>query len=238
MKLTADNSLPLYVKLTNQLRKDIENGNYQKGEKIPTEQELCKIYNVSRITVRNALKALSKERLLVRLQGKGTYVANEKFKRDISRSSSFTQICLETGQIPGAKVVKCIIEDANPLDIKELNLKPDDKVIALERIRYANNIPVAFEISRFPESFSFLLQEELNNSSLINVLTKKHNIILGYCTKCIELVYASYELSHYLEINEGYPLISIISLTCDSENKPIHRSLQYVVGDKFKFYIN
>ncbi len=237
LDFTADNALPLYVQLTNQLRKEIENGTYRKNEKIPTELELCKKYKVSRITVRNALELLAKEHLLVRKQGLGTFVAGERFSRDISKGSSFTQICQENGQVPGGKVIKSVIESANADDIKELGLKEGDKVIVLERIRYADGVPVGFEISRFPERFSFLLNEDLNNVSLISLLSEKYNISFGRCPKVIELTFATYEISRYLEIENGYPLISISSLSCDMDGVPSHRSFQYVVGDKFSFYI-
>jgi len=228
---------PLYVSLTEALRTDIRNGTYRPDERIPTEKELCQIHGVSRITVRKALEILSKEGLLMRKQGRGTYVASEKFYRDISRGSSFSSICTQTGQKPGAKVIKLIIENANEGDLANLELEAGDKVIVLERIRYADNVPVAFEISRFPETYSFLLDEDLNNTSLISILNDKYNIQFGHCAKVIELVYASYELSRYLNLKTHYPLISISSVSCDLEGKPAHRSLQYVVGDKFRFYI-
>lgn len=234
---TTDDSLPLYAQMANQLRFDIENEKYKKGEKIPTEKELCDIYHVSRVTVRNALDELSKEHLLIRRQGKGTFIAHEKFRRDISRGSSFTQICIANNQIPGAKVIKSLIEDANEADRAELKLPDKSKIIVIERIRYADNIPVALEISRFPERFSFLLSEDLNNTSLINLLFEKYNIAFECSSKVIELVYASYEMSRYLSVADCYPLIFISSLSVDSDGIPAHRSLQYVVGDKFKFYL-
>ena len=237
MERSADNSIPLYAQVANQLRFDIENGRYKKGEKIPTEKELCKIYEVSRITVRNALDELAKEHLLTRKRGIGTFIAREKFQRDISRGSSFTQICMENGQIPGAKVIKSLIEDANEADIAELKLPEKSKVIVIERIRYADNIPVAIEISRFPESYAFLLNENLNDVSLISLLVEKYNISFTCCTKVIELVYSSYEMAKYLSLPDCYPLLYVFSLSCDNDGIPAHRSLQYVVGDKFKFYI-
>lgn len=237
MEQNITTNFPLYTQVANKLRFDIENGKYIKGEKIPTENELCQIYNVSRITIRNALEELEKEHLLLRKQGKGTFVAREKFRRDISRGSSFTQICLENGQIPGAKVIKSLIEDANEADIAELKLDSASKVIVIERIRYADNIPVALEISRFPERFSFLLDEDFNNKSLISLLLEKYKISFTCCTKVIELIYANYEMARYLSLTDCYPLISLTSLSCDSDGNPAHRSLQYVVGDKFKFYL-
>jgi len=237
MELSNDNSLPLYIQLTNQLREEIQNGTYKSDQRIPTEQELCRMHHISRITVRNALDTLAKERLLVRKQGRGTFVAHEKFKRDITRGSSFTQICLENGQTPGAKVIKSMIEDATPSDAEELQIPTNSKVIVLERIRYADGSPVALEISRFPERFSFLLAEDFNNTSLISILSEKYGITFGDGTKMIELIFATYEMAHYLDVANGYPLISISCVSTDMDGVPAHRSLQYVVGDRFKFFI-
>ena len=64
------------------LKNDITAGVYPPGERIPGEQALCAAYNVSRVTVRNALEEIVREGLLVRRQGKGTFVAQEKIKRD------------------------------------------------------------------------------------------------------------------------------------------------------------
>ena len=233
----SDTSIPLYAQVANQLRFDIEHGKYAKGERIPTEKELGQLYAVSRITVRSALDELEKEHLLIRKQGKGTFIAREKFRRDISRGSSFTQICLANGQIPGAKVIKSVIENADESDLAELKLPEKSKVIVIERIRYADDIPVALEISRLPERFAFLLNENLNDASLISLLLEKYNISFTCTTKVLELVYASYEIARYLSVADCYPLISIYSLSCDTEGTPAHRSLQYVVGDKFKFFL-
>ena len=67
---------PLYLQVIEDIRRDIASGLYRAGEKIPSELELGDIYRVSRITVRNAVKVLEKEGLLIKRQGKGTFVAD------------------------------------------------------------------------------------------------------------------------------------------------------------------
>ena len=238
MELKSNNILPLYLQLTDQIRKDIENGIYKRGQKIPTELELCDLYKVSRITVRKALKELEKENLLVRERGKGTFIATVMLRRDIAHNTSFTKICQATNQTPGAKTIKSVIEDATPEDMEALNLPEGSKVIVLERIRYANSVPVAIEFSRFPERFSFLLDEDLNNASLISILSEQYGITFNNSSyKIIKLVYATYEQARYLSLSTGYPLISIASLSNDADGTPCHRSLQLIVGDKFELYI-
>lgn len=235
--LTNGTTEPLYLQLKKQLLENISAGVYSKGQKIPTENELAQIFSVSRITVRKALKELEQEGLLVRHQGKGTFVTDHSLRRDISHNSSFTEICSSTGLTPGGRTIKSVFEDATPSDVKELGVEPESKVIALERIRYADGIPVAIEISRFPEDFSFLIEEDLNNASLVTLLADKYNIhFTGTGTKTLKLVYATYEQAKYLSLPKGYPLISIACVSHDANGRPCHRSLQLIVGDKFELY--
>ena len=102
---------PLYLQVIEDIRRDIASGLYRAGEKIPSELELGDIYRVSRITVRNAVKVLEKEGLLVKRQGKGTFVTAEAEHKapfendDIVRS--FTKPCENNGVVPGARLVVC-----------------------------------------------------------------------------------------------------------------------------------
>lgn len=237
MTLDKKDALPLYKQLTDLIRGDIEVGKFKKGQKIPTEVELSKLYNVSRITVRNALEELAKENLLIRKQGKGTFVNTEKLSRGISGSKSFSDMCRESGCKPGAKVIKCVIEDANDKDTEVLHLEPNSKIIVIERIRYADGVPVAFEISRLPERFTFLLDEDLNDTSMFSILAEKYGIVFTNPRKEIELTYATYEMSRYLSISLSHPLLLITGLSYDSKGIPTHRSMQFIVADKFKFVV-
>ena len=71
-------STPLYEQLKNAIRKEIDEKKYSSGDRMPSEAELEKLYNVSRITVRRAIKELCDEEVLVRRQGKGTFVIGEE----------------------------------------------------------------------------------------------------------------------------------------------------------------
>ena len=222
MHLESDSAEPLYIQLAYIIREDIQNGKYNAEQRIPTEKELSEIYSVSRITIRSALEILVKEGLLMRMSG----------------IYSFTDICNINGMKPGAKTIKCVIEDAEPEDITELELTPEDKIIAVERIRYADDVPVSIEISRYPAStYQFLLDEDLNNVSLFAVLNNKHNIRFSHATKVIEVKRASYQMATYLGVPRDYPLLYISSLTYDMANMPSHRTQQYINSDRFKLII-
>ncbi|WJV62899.1 GntR family transcriptional regulator [Pectobacteriaceae bacterium CE70] len=236
-KLDAGSALPLYKQLERTLKKAILTGHYQQGAKIPTELELSQQYQVSRITVRKALEGLTKGNYLTRIAGKGTYVSGEKFQRPMSGIVSFSELCRSLGKKPGAHTLKSMIEAPDTETQEALGLTSAQRIIALERIRYADDTPVSLEISRFPEKFTFLLSEDLNHCSLYQLLKDKYAIFFTHSTKVIELVYASYEVAHYLAVPTGYPLISITSRIIDNHDETSCFSRQLIVGDKIRFTV-
>lgn len=238
MNLETDVSEPLYIQIANIIRQEIVSEVLKPGQKIPTENELRHTYKVSRITIRNALKVLQKEYLLTRKRGKGTYVSIRKMAKSVTGVLSFSDICRMNGFQPRAKTIKCVLEDANSEDIDVLRLAPESKMVVIERIRYADNVPVSFEISRFTfERFQYLLDEDLNDVSLFELIKEKHDVSFSSSTKVIEVQYASYLLATYLRIPRNYPLLSISSVTLDAFGTPTHRTHQYIDSDKFKLIV-
>jgi len=237
MQLDATAAVPLYHQIENILRLAIENKEFAPGAKLPTEHELGAQYGVSRVTVRKALDALTRAGYLVRVSGKGTFVTDGvKLQRDIAGVVGFSDMCAALGRKPGAKTIKSVIEDADPADRDMLGLADGGKVVVLERIRYADDVPVSFEISRFPDSYAFLLAEDLNNASLYAALAQRD---IAFCSssKTLELVYADYKLALYLNIPENHPLISITSLALDGDRNRACHARQFIVGDKIRLLI-
>ncbi|MBI3962513.1 MAG: GntR family transcriptional regulator, partial [Deinococcus sp.] len=89
--MARDSVIPLYYQLKELLRERIEAGEWEPGNQIPTEEELCERYKVSRITVREAIQGLVSEGLLYRQQGRGTFVAKAKIQQGLQRLTSFTE---------------------------------------------------------------------------------------------------------------------------------------------------
>ena len=232
-----EGELPLYQQLVELLKEEIHVGRYKQGQKLPTELELCKLYHVSRNTVRSALQQLEKENLLLRQQGKGTFVSKKKYNHHIVPARSFTDMCREIGCKPDAKVIKSVIKGTSEADVVFLDLRPEAKIIAIERIRYTDGVPVELEISHFPESFSFLLDEDLNHCSMLELLREKYGIWFTKSRISLEVTFASYEMSHYLSVQKDYPLLLINSELSDQNGMPSCRCVQYVVGDKFKMIL-
>ena len=90
---------PMYIKIHNQLRQDIENHVYKVGDRIPAERQLAEHFKVSRMTLRQAIKTLEEEGILERRLGSGTYVANQKVQEKMSGIMSFTEITKANGKL-------------------------------------------------------------------------------------------------------------------------------------------
>jgi GntR family transcriptional regulator len=238
MALDYTIATPLYQQLEEILRDEIESGKRAAGARIPTENELSEQYNVSRVTVRKALAKLSELGYLERKSAKGTFIAEKKLQRGLSSGAiSFTDMCKMIDAVPGAKTTKIALEEPSVREIELMNLKPDEKIIVLERIRYADSKPVLLETNKFPEFFSFLFGEDLNNHSLYEILRSKHNITLEHSSKAIDITFASSKEAKALEITKGYPLLRIDSVVHDSDNTITNLCLQLCIGDKFKLLV-
>lgn len=230
-------AMPLYKQLEEALKAAILSGEFKPGQQIPTENDLSASWNISRVTVRKALDTLTKEKMLTRVSGKGTFVSEEKFQRSMTGIMSFSELCRSQGRRPGSRTIKSVFESANS-DIRErLNMNKDEKAVVLERIRFADDVPVSLETVWFPPCFAFLINEDLNNHSLYDILRNKHNLWFTHSTKEIELIYASFDVAHYLGVNEGHPLISIKSEMVDNHQEMSCISHQLVVGDKLRFTV-
>ena len=110
MSLDNTISTPLFQQLAATLRAAIDAGEYPPGSRLPTENELCERYSVSRVTVRKALDELSQGEFLVRKPGKGTFVAEKKIQRKLDGVLSYTNMCYMMGYQPGAKTIKITLE--------------------------------------------------------------------------------------------------------------------------------
>ena len=225
MELNNTIAKPLYKQLEDQLKEEIDIGKRKAGSRLPTENELSTTYNVSRVTVRKALAGLSE------------FVAEKRIQRNISKGvTGFSEMCRTMGAVPGAKTIKIAIEEPTEKDMELMHITPDKKILVLERIRYADEKPVLLEINRFPESFSFLFGENLNDTSLYDVL-QNHNIIFDHSDKTLDIVFASAQEAKILGISKGYPLLRIESTIYNTDCSLVQRCKQLCIGDKFKFTI-
>ena len=226
---------PLYQQLMTRLKNDIVAGVYPAGGRIPSEQLLCETYGVSRVTVRKAMLDLVQEGMLVRRQGKGTFVADERIQRNLLQITSFSLACREKEHSAGAKLIGAQIETVSHEDAEKLCVPPGAKVLEVCRLRLSDGEPVMLEINRFPERYAFL-REENAEGSLYEQL-RRRGIIPSSAVHDISLGHATPFVSKHLNTAQGDALLLLDEMVFDQHGEPLHLSRQWIRGDKFTFRI-
>ncbi len=233
--LEKKSQAPLYQQLMHRLKNDISAGVYPAGGRIPSEQLLCDTYGVSRVTVRKAILDLVQEGLLVRKQGKGTFVAGERLRRDLRHVTSFTEACAQRGHQADTRLLSAQLVPAAAEDARLLDLPEDSQVLELSRLRLSDGEPVMLEINRFPDTYAYL-KEEAAEGSLYACL-QDHGVIPASALHDISLGYATPLVSKHLGSEPGDARLLLDEGVLDQHGNPLHLSRQWIRGDKFTFRI-
>ena len=159
--------IPLYRQLRKLIENEIAAGRWKPNERIPSEAELSRMFSVSRITVRAALTELADEGMLVKIQGKGTFVTNAKSKQLLTIGvSSFEEMCRQNDLEPKRVQLFKKLVDADERDMVQLGAKRGEKIVYLSRLLCADETPLILAEDRMREEFSFLMEEDLEKKSL------------------------------------------------------------------------
>ena len=170
--LSMDSDIPLYSQLVSIVKRNITAGTLAAGELLPSEAELCKTFNVSRSTVRQAIGSLEAEGLVVRKQGRGTFVAEPKMRRKTENVYSFTSEISSMGMTPSSKLMEFEVLAPTPDIIKVLELNTEDSnVYRFTRIRNVDGEPLILETSFYPQYiYPKLTRELLRTHSFYSLL--------------------------------------------------------------------
>ena len=227
---------PLYQQLMTRLKNDILAGVYPSGARIPSEQLLCETYGVSRVTVRKAMLDLVQEGLLVRRQGKGTFVTSPKYGRDYTHIQGFSESCLARGLKPGARLLQKEIVAPKSSILESLGLDENSQTVKIVRLRYVNDEPMVIETSYFPLDYAFLLQENLDGS-LFQVLREKKDLVIDGSKKIVEICRATTEEARWLKLRKNAPLLLVRSVAFGNAGQPVYVCMQVINGERFQLIL-
>lgn len=200
---------PLHVAISEQLREQIESGRYEPGERLPSEFDLGERFSVSRTTVRRAISNLIQQGLVTTQQGKGIFVAE---RRKISFSMSnpllhFDDALRQQGYTVRVQSLRLQLLPA-PREVNQKLQLPhgDSSVYWREQVIYANESPIALDSCFFPEAIGSPILDKLQQGLTYSTLTHNGFPLTAAAVK-LESVPATYELSEYLAIPLGMPLL-------------------------------
>lgn len=229
--------IPIYIQIHNKIRDRIEKGVWKVGERLPSERELSSEFGVSRMTLRQAIQTLADEGILERKVGSGTYVANQKVQEKMSGITSFTEIIKKQGKEPSSKTVSYRIKQANSRELEALQLEEPSNILKMERIRYADDVPICVETTSIPVSFIENLDKKEITKSLYHSFEEKNNLSLGHATQHITASLATERIAELLEIKRGEAILQLRQITFLKDGRPFEYVRSQYVGNRFEFVL-
>ncbi|MCI1859123.1 MAG: GntR family transcriptional regulator [Sporolactobacillus sp.] len=217
----------------------INSGVWKPGDKIPPELELTKLYNVSRITVRNAIQDLVQDNYLRRERARGTFVlgpGKSTNKTTFSLVKSFTQEMRELGKEPITFDVKVKKIEADALLAERLHLHMGDPALYLERLRGADNEVLTYAITYIPFRSGYSLDEKTYYGSLYDYLAT-FNIHINQQQEYVEAIKADHQLQTILQVRSDEPILKRVRQTSQAEQNYYEYSENYYIGSKYRFYV-
>ncbi|GAB6093487.1 GntR family transcriptional regulator [Furfurilactobacillus curtus] len=228
---------PIYIQIHNRLRKAVEDGQWQVGDKIPSERELAIQFGVSRMTLRQAVQTLVEEGLLERRVGAGTYVANRKVQERMSGVTSFTELMEQAGKVPSSRTVSYHITAPSLSESEKLQLAPTEQILRMERIRFGNDEPICFEVATVPERLIKRFSKEDVTNSLYRVLEDEAGLKVGHAQQTVSAMTASERVAEYLNVKRSAPLLRLRQVSFLNDGTPFEYVRTQYVGSRFEFYL-
>lgn len=220
--------------VADQLRRRIETGDLKADSALPPERVLAETLGVSRMTLRVAIDHLADEGLLVRRPNRRTLVAGDK----ISRSASFMSFSEEMrtrGWRPHSEIRQMTATVADVSVAAQLNLEAGAKVIYLERLRFADDEPLALERVYLPYArFASLLALDLASQSLYTVMEKELGVRPSLSEESVEAVLLSTEEAEIFGVAAGAPALLTRRITHDDEDNVIEAATSLYRGDRYR----
>jgi GntR family transcriptional regulator len=241
MKAVIDrlSPIPFYVQLKEFIREHIEQDGLSPGDLLPGEPELCETFGVSRTVVRQALKELTYEGLIVREKGKGTFVAVPKINESlVQRLTGFYEDMVDRGHTPVTQVLCQQVVPAGHKVAARLDLDPGAEVIQIDRLRFIDDEPILFVTTYLPYALcSAVVHADLAHQSLYAFLRESCGLEIAHGRRSIEAVPASEYEAGLLRVDKGAPLIKLESVSYLVDDTPLEYYHALHRGDRSRFEV-
>lgn len=193
------------------------------GSPIPSERELCALFDVSRTTVRTAIGRLVAEGVLQRDHGRGTFVAETKVQQGLVATRSFSDVVARTGARPSSRLLERGLVAA-PADVaSDLEIEIGAPVIYLERLRLVDDRPLVLDRAYFRSEFQALLDADVERGSVWDLIAATYGIRAERAKETIEITSLGPEEARLLGETVGAASFHIHLVTYDRHDKPIER---------------
>lgn len=229
--MTATSHVPRYRTIEQSLRERI--AHLRPGDALPSDADLCTEFGVSRMTARSAMHQLAEEGLVVRLPGRGSYVAEPPAHRRADRLMSFSSEMSRRGRMPSSTIVSREIRPAWRSAAADLEVREGEPIVFLRRVRCADSEPIALETTLLLGSTSpAVMAADLRHDSLHAVLAAAgYGLRRG--TALVAAGPASKEDARLLGVARGDPMLVERRIIVDAQGRPVEVTESRYPADRY-----
>ncbi|MBR0577057.1 GntR family transcriptional regulator [Proteiniclasticum sp. BAD-10] len=229
---------PMYLQLREVIRTKIEDGEYQPGMAIPSENELAETYGINRMTVRSAIDTLIREGMLLSVQGKGVFVVGKKHERNLDILEGFTQIMRSKNSEPKFKILQNNEREAGKLFARLFGINPEDPIYYIKRTCYDNKEPVSIEELFIP---AYLVPKfkgiDLTVFSIYEIYAF-YQINLVKAVQTLDIARLNQRDAKILDEECDAPVLLFECISYDDRDRVIEFSRSYTRGGKSDYSVN
>ncbi len=224
---------PAYQHIMAALRQSIERGELPTGSRVPSERALARDHGVSRMTARHALDTLSRDGIIVRVPGSGSFVSRRKVEHSVSELIGFNDEMRRSHLDPTSRVLSTTqVAAPAPLALM-LQLPVGTPCHRIERLRFANGETMSHEVSWVRVDRAPDLAELDMSGSLYRTLAARYSVQLASAVQRIEAVACDSATAVLLDVPESSPLLRLERITYDENSTPIELVIAQYRGDKY-----
>lgn len=231
--------MPLYHQLKASLMKDIDAGRWRPGEQLPTEDALIERFQVSKITVRQALRDLQQLGYIRREQGRGTFVQGPPLEEGPRDLKSFTAEMQGHGLTATSRVLEQGLIDAQADIASCLNIGEGDRVFRLQRLRFADGEPMGLQTAYVPAKLAPGIERlSFTDASLYEILAARFGLYPASARETHKAVAVPEDAAPLLRVPAGSPALRAERLTSLADGRPLECVHSIMRGDRYKVVLD
>ncbi|SER95518.1 GntR family transcriptional regulator [Salipaludibacillus aurantiacus] len=236
--INKNSPIPIYYQLEEKIKNQIDQGDLKPGDMLPSEREYANTYAISRMTVRQAITKLVNDGYVYRKKGTGTFVSEKKIEQPLQGLTSFTEDMKARGMTPGNRLVHFKVVPATSSVANYLKIQENDPVYEIQRVRLADNVPMALETSYLPEKLVPGVTKEIMQSSLYEYIEAALGKKIKEATQIIESSTANQNEVELLQVRKSSPILLIERHTYLEDGTPVEFVKSAYRADRYRFMIN
>ncbi len=233
--LYPGNGKPLFEQLRELIVNKITSGEYKPGEKLPSERALSEMYNISRLTVRLALSDLVNDGMLIKKQGKGTFVANKPIQHSLGGLIGAVEELAHIHVDMEVRILKKEICSVSAEILRKMNNKLDKTMLLISRLVIVDGVPLALDYAYLPNSVAHFMDNVDLTKDVIYLVLEKCGFKITTAVQTIGAENPLREEAELLGIKTTAPVLALDRITSVEGDIPILYSKTIYRADRYQY---